>query len=259
MNKSRYIIKDISKTYDINGEEHIVLKNLSLEINTEDITVILGKSGCGKTTLLRIIGNLESASSGNVSFIKNEKETRPKVGIVFQESRLMPWLDVSENIAFNGDEKNGILHKIKRRFKLEDNNESRENIERYLRLMKLEKFRNSYPYELSGGMAQRVSIARALYFDPDILLMDEPFSALDYFTRLDMQNEIIKIHNYTNKGIIFVTHDINEAMRIADKIIVFTKDYEIKEFKMDKDMKKDIGNELYIRMEKEILNTLNYT
>lgn len=219
MSNSGYIIKKVCKNYEVNNEQHMVLNNISLNISTEDITVILGESGCGKTTFLRIIAGLENVTSGEISYIKDNKEFKPKVGMVFQESRLMDWLNVSENITFHNvsnrskkNNKNAIYRLLsKLRFK-KNNSVSEIDVDKYLSMMKLEKFKNSYPGELSGGMAQRVSIARALSFDPDMLLMDEPFSALDYFTRKDMQNEVIRIHESTNKGVIFVTHDIDLSL-----------------------------------------------
>jgi len=229
MNKSKYIIKDINKSYKVDLEDHVVLNNINLEISSEDVTVILGESGCGKTTLIRIIAELEAQSGGEVTFFKNGEISKAKVGMVFQESRLMPWLTVSENIAFH---KKASLDKI----------------DFYLDMMKLKKFNKLYPHELSGGMAQRVSIARALSFEPDFLIMDEPFSALDYFTRRDMQKEVLSIHKNTGKGIIFVTHDIDEAINIASRIIIFTKDKEIKEITINKDFnsscKFDIKNQI---------------
>lgn len=263
MSNSGYIIKKVCKNYEVNNEQHMVLNNISLNISTEDITVILGESGCGKTTFLRIIAGLENVTSGEISYIKDNKEFKPKVGMVFQESRLMDWLDVSENITFHNvsnrskkNNKNAIYRLLsKLRFK-KNNSVSEIDVDKYLSMMKLEKFKNSYPGELSGGMAQRVSIARALSFDPDILLMDEPFSALDYFTRKDMQNEVIRIHESTNKGVIFVTHDIDEALKIADKIIVFTLEREFKEFKINDTYNRDLTSNYYVSLKKEILHTL---
>lgn len=235
MNKSKYIIKNITKQYKVDLEDHVVLNNINLEISSEDVTVILGESGCGKTTLIRIIAGLETQSSGDVSFFKNEEVSIAKVGMVFQESRLMPWLTVSENIGFH---KQANLDKI--------------NF--YLDMMKLKKFNKLYPHELSGGMAQRVSIARALSFEPDFLIMDEPFSALDYFTRGDMQKEVLSIHKNTGKGIIFVTHDIDEAINIASKIIVFTEDKKIRQFQLDKDFNSSDKNKL----KNNILETMSF-
>ena len=263
MSNSGYIIKKVCKNYEVNNEQHMVLNNISLNISTEDITVILGESGCGKTTFLRIIAGLENVTSGEISYIKDNKEFKPKVGMVFQESRLMDWLNVSENITFHNvsnrskkNNKNAIYRLLsKLRFK-KNNSVSEIDVDKYLSMMKLEKFKNSYPGELSGGMAQRVSIARALSFDPDMLLMDEPFSALDYFTRKDMQNEVIRIHESTNKGVIFVTHDIDEALKIADKIIVFTLEREFKEFKINDTYNRDLTSNYYVSLKKEISHTL---
>lgn len=258
MSNSKYVIDNISKFYEVNNEKHIVLNNISLSISTSHITVILGESGCGKTTLLRVIANLEEVSSGTIKFIKDNEEYKPKVGLVFQESRLMPWLDVSENIVFHEKNNDSILNRLKNIGHLRKNKDSDSSIDEYLKMMRLQKFKNSYPNELSGGMAQRVSIARALYFNPDILLMDEPFSALDYFTRMEMQNELINIHKSTNKGVIFVTHDIEEALRIAKNIVVFTKEHKIREFQIDKSYDRDLGTDYYISLKKEILRTLNH-
>lgn len=258
MSKSQYIIKNVTKFYELNNEKHIVLKNISLNINTDDITVILGESGCGKTTLLRLIANIENVSSGEIKFIRDNKEVKPKVGFVFQESRLMPWLNVSENIAFNDVKNKTIMKGLKNIVKFKKHETDNYRVDMYLKMMKLEKFKESYPYELSGGMAQRVSIARALYFNPDILLMDEPFSALDYFTRADMQNELIRIHKSTKKGVIFVTHDIDEALKLANRIIVFEKNNQIKEFEIEASQDKNFEDAYYINLKKEILKTLNY-
>ena len=258
MSKSQYIIKNVTKFYELNNEKHIVLKNISLKINTDDITVILGESGCGKTTLLRLIANIENVSSGEIKFIRDNEEVKPKVGFVFQESRLMPWLNVSENIAFNDVKNKTIIGGLKNIINFKKHETENSRVDMYLKMMKLEKFKKSYPYELSGGMAQRVSIARALYFNPDILLMDEPFSALDYFTRADMQNELIRIHKSTKKGVIFVTHDIDEALKLANRIIVFEKNNQIKEFEIEASQDKNFEDAYYINLKKDILKTLNY-
>ena len=214
MVRSGFLLENIYKKYLVDNKEHLVLDNISLNISSEEITVILGESGCGKTTLLRILAGLENATSGNIYFFNNDKKCTPKVGMVFQESRLMPWL------------------------------------------MKLEKFKNSYPNELSGGMAHRVSIARALSFNPDILLMDEPFAALDYFTRRKMQKEVVNIHKNTKKGVVFVTHNIEEAMEIAKKIIVFSKNKRIKQFSVEDEYNRDLTKNYYINLKKEILREL---
>lgn len=238
MSKNGFILKDVQKKYSIDNENHVVLDNISLEISSEEITVILGESGCGKTTLLKILSNLEKADKGEVSYFHKGKKINPKVGMVFQESRLMPWLNVTENISFHCRKKEKI------------------DIDKYLKIMKLDKFKNAYPNELSGGMSNRVSIARALSYNPDILLMDEPFAALDYFTRRKMQIEVINIHNSTNKGVVFVTHNIDEALTIANKIIIFNRDKSIKEFLISKDYNRDLDSAYYINLKKIILKEL---
>lgn len=276
---SGYIIRNLSKSYKVDNEEHVVISDISLNIDRSQITVILGESGCGKTTLLRAIASLEDINSGEIKFVKDNKEYRPNVGFVFQESRLMPWLNVSENIAFHNQQKSTILNKILNKLNhskstinkdrndnlihlngkddlSESNKPDSLDIEKYLKMMNLQKFRNSYPNELSGGMAQRVSIARALSFNPDMLFMDEPFSALDYFTRIDMQNEVIRIHKSTNKGVIFVTHDIDEALKIGKKIVVFTNERKIEEFDIEEDYNRDLASNYYIKLKKDILMTM---
>lgn len=184
-------IRDLIKKFN----DHYVFNNLNLDIESDKITVILGKSGCGKTTLLRLISNLEKYDSGSIN------TNNLKFSYVFQEPRLFPWLTVFENIQ-------AIT------------NLPSDEIYRMIRMVDLEKFSNSYPDELSGGMKSRVSLARAFAYRPNFLLMDEPFSSLDDFTRVKMQEELLKLYNKENVGILFVTHNIDEALTIADKIIV---------------------------------------
>lgn len=184
-------IRDLIKKFN----NHYVFNNLNLDIESDKITVILGKSGCGKTTLLRLISNLEKYDSGSIN------TNNLKFSYVFQEPRLFPWLTVFENIQ-------AIT------------NLPSDEIYRMIRMVDLEKFSNSYPDELSGGMKSRVSLARAFAYKPNFLLMDEPFSSLDDFTRVKMQEELLKLYNKENVGILFVTHNIDEALTIADKIIV---------------------------------------
>lgn len=203
-------IKNVSKTF-INKEEktnYTVFENINLDVKSGEFVSLLGPSGCGKSTLLNIIAGLDQASGGSV--ISNNKEISAPGsdrGVVFQEAALMPWLTVLENVMF------GLRKKMSK-------DEAKERAIEYLKLVHLSKFINSYPHELSGGMKQRVSIARALAMDPSILLMDEPFGALDEQTRSMLHKEVQYIWETTRKTIIFVTHNIREAILLSDRIVL---------------------------------------
>lgn len=234
---SGFYLNYIFKYFKIDGKQLKIFSNLSLSLSDKEITVILGKSGCGKTTLLRILANLDTINGGSITYLKDGTPSKPKCSFVFQESRLMPWLNVKDNIAFSK-----AL--------------SEDEINFYLSMMNLENFSDVYPHQLSGGMAHRVSIARALAYNPDILLMDEPFAALDYFTRLQLQQEIIKIHQNCNKGIIFVTHNIDEALTLGKKILLLDPNKEKFEFLVDNPYPRDLTDSKFIHLKKEILNLL---
>lgn len=233
------LLEDISKSYLVDGQLHKILSDVNLSIDLQGITVILGKSGCGKTTLLRLLADLEPPTTGKITYYDDKgKVYQPKIGMVFQESRLMPWLTVEDNI---------LIHQQK-----QDHEVSNSLIE----LMGLDGFSKAYPHELSGGMAHRVAIARALSFSPDLLLMDEPFAALDYFTRMTMQNEVINIHTKTKKAVIFVTHNVDEALILAKNIIILKKGEAPLERKVEKDYGRDLGDEYFVKLKKDILNLL---
>jgi NitT/TauT family transport system ATP-binding protein len=188
-----------------------VLDNLRFEVKDKEFVCILGSSGCGKTTLLRLIAGLDDARTGTI--ILDEEEihgTSPKIGFVFQEYSLFPWRTVIDNIAF-GLEMKGIAKE-----------ERYQIAERYLDLVNLGQFRDNYPSELSGGMRQRVAVARALALDPVLLLMDEPFGALDAQTRNMLQKELLDIWEKTKKTIVFITHSVDEAVFLSDRLIVLT-------------------------------------
>ena len=238
MSSNKIKIENLNKSFNSKNKNINVFKNLNLEIDLSNITVILGKSGCGKTTLIRCISDLESFDSGSIKYISNEN-FKPKVGMVFQESRLMPWLSVKENILIHSKED--------------------KDIKNILTLLKLDNIENSMPYELSGGMAHRVSIGRALAFNPNILIMDEPFAALDYFTRIDLQKEVINIFKKTNIGIIFVTHNIEEALSIATKIVIMKNDNSIESFSIEKDFNRNLSSEYFVELKIKILNCLKET
>jgi NitT/TauT family transport system ATP-binding protein len=205
-------IRNLNKSFPRDdGSRLVVLDNISLEVQGKEFVCILGSSGCGKTTLLRMIAGLDSAESGSIVLDGTEMHgTNPKVGMVFQEYSLFPWRTVIDNIAF-GLEMQGMAK-----------NERYRIAERYLKLVNLTQFRDSYPSELSGGMRQRVAVARALALEPILLLMDEPFGALDAQTRNMLQQELLEIWEKTKKTVIFVTHSVDEAVFLADRIVVLS-------------------------------------
>lgn len=202
-------INDINKTFSTKHKTVQTLKSINLEIEAGEFICIVGSSGCGKTTLLNIIAGLEKATSGSIFL--NEKEIFSSGidrTVLFQEHALFPWLRVIDNVEF-GMKMLGISKK-----------DRREKALKYLDMVKLRGFENSFIHELSGGMRQRVALARALAVDSDILLMDEPFSALDNQTKNILLNELHNIWIKTRKTIIFVTHNVDEAVYLADKVVV---------------------------------------
>ncbi len=187
------------------------LGGINLEIRTGEFLAIVGPSGCGKSTFLEILGGLIKPSCGSI-YIDGKAVSGPNHdrGIVFQGYALFPWRNVTENIAYGLEEK-GVPKKTRN-----------EICRKYISLVGLSGFENHYPYQLSGGMKQRVAIARALAYDPDILLMDEPFAALDAQTRDTLQGEVLRIWEETRKTVLFVTHNIEEAVFLADRIAVMS-------------------------------------
>jgi len=202
-------IENISKRF-ANG--FIALDNLNLTVDQGEIISLVGTSGCGKSTLLRIISGLEYPTVGEV-FIDDEAihSPHPKIGLIFQEPRLMPWLTVRENVEFGLD----TLPNVKF-----NRLERRDLVDRILERVSLTEFANTLPRQLSGGMAQRVAIARALITKPSILLLDESFSALDAFIRMKLQDHLLSIWDYDRPTLVLVTHDIEEALVLSDRIIV---------------------------------------
>lgn len=186
---------NIYKEYCVDGQKINIFQNLNLTIDPKEITVLTGKSGSGKTTMLRILAGLEKPSKGKIEIPQDIQ-----IGMMFQESRLMPWLNCEKNVTL------GIKN---------PNNFETDNI---LKLVGLQGFEKAYPSQLSGGMKQRVALARTLIRKPDLILMDEPFSSLDEETKNKMQDEVMKICAKSKSGIIFVTHDMKEAFKIGDKV-----------------------------------------
>ena len=204
-------IKEVSKKFITKNKETYTLDNINLSIKKGEFICLLGPSGCGKSTLLNIIAGLLKPSSGTVSLSGEVvKEVGPDKAMMFQESALFPWLNVIDNVEF-GMKMAGIP-KEERRIKAI----------KYLKMVHLSKFEKSYVHELSGGMKQRVSLARALTLDSELLLMDEPFSALDSQTKSILQLELQKIWWETKKTIVFVTHNVEEAVLLGDRVIVMS-------------------------------------
>ncbi|WP_018924188.1 ABC transporter ATP-binding protein [Salsuginibacillus kocurii] len=204
-------IENVEKTFvnEDNENSFTVFKDIDLNVEAGEFVSLLGPSGCGKSTLLNIVAGLEQATAGKVSAGGEPiTEPGPDRGVVFQEAALMPWLSVLDNVRF------GLK---KQKLSAE---EEMERAEYFLKLVHLSKFMQSFPHELSGGMKQRVAIARALALDPDVLLMDEPFGALDEQTRTMLHQEVQYIWEETRKTILFVTHNIRESILLSDRIVL---------------------------------------
>lgn len=206
------VIEGICKDYyDGQGNVVTALLDINLTVGQEEFVVLVGPSGCGKSTLLNMVGGLLSPSSGRVYFKGLADNKDPDIGVVFQDVGLFPWRTVYRNVAFGLEEK-GLAGK-----------ELREKVQENIKMVGLEGFENSYPHQLSGGMRQRAGIARALAVEPDLLLMDEPFSALDAQTRTIMQEELLRIWEQTRLSTLYVTHNISEAVYLGDKVVVLSR------------------------------------
>jgi ABC-type nitrate/sulfonate/bicarbonate transport system ATPase subunit len=203
-------IEDVHKTFRKKNDFVQVLEGVQLDVRTGEFLAIVGPSGCGKSTLLKCMAGFEHPSSGSITVDGGQvQEPSPKRVFVFQETGIFPWFSVWDNIGF-GLEGVGF-------------EEKHERVMKYVRLVGLEGFEKTLPAELSGGMKQRVEFARALAVEPDVLFLDEPFGALDAFTRLEMRREIVRIWQATGKTCILVTHDVEEAVELADRVAVMTR------------------------------------
>lgn len=188
----------------------VALDNVDLDIKPGEFVSLVGPSGCGKSTLLRLITGLDFPSEGEI-YLDDKKITGPSYerGLVFQDPTLFPWLTVHDNVA------SGLVAR-----KIYKN--KKQDVSDFIKLVDLGQFEHSYPHQLSGGMAQRVSLARALVNHPKVLLLDEPLGALDAFTRIQMQDEILKLWEKRGTTMIFVTHDVDEAIYLSDRIVIMT-------------------------------------
>ena len=227
------------------GERIIsAVQSVTTTISHGSFTVIVGKSGCGKTTLLRLLGGLEELTEGQIHWTDIEKQQLlPKIGFVFQEPRLMPWLTVYENMAFSLDK--SLLPEAVATI-----------VNPILNQLGLESFRDAYPAQLSGGMAHRVSLGRTLCYDPDLILMDEPFGALDYFTRKKLQLEMVELFLLQKKTVIFVTHDVSEAIYLGQRILVMDEGRIVKEIPIEMSYPRNLASSDILDIQTEILESL---
>ncbi len=212
-NDTEIMLRDIGMVYKSEDKEVTALTSVSMDIQKGEFISLLGPSGCGKTTLLRVIADLLCPTSGEITVggvSPKEARLKQRYGIVFQSAVLYDWRTVLKNVMLPLE----VMHIPKQ--------ERKKRAMQMLELVGLEKFANSYPPELSGGMQQRVGIARALAIKPEILLMDEPFSALDEFTREKLHDDLLKIWGKTNKTVVFVTHNIAESVFLSDRICVLS-------------------------------------
>ena len=204
-------IGKVNKVFSTGGREVVALEDINLEVGSGEFICLLGPSGCGKSTLLNAIAGFSPPTAGSISVDGRAVQAPgPDRGMVFQEYALFPWMTVAKNIAFGLEIKKQPKARIK------------EKVSALLEMLNLQEFRDHYPKDLSGGMRQRVAIARVLALDSPILLMDEPFGALDSLTRRNLQDELLRIWTEFRKTIIFVTHSIEESIYLADRIVVMT-------------------------------------
>ena len=209
---SDIVFRDVTRVFQRDGKDFLTLDHISLDVRDREFVALVGPSGCGKTTCLRMAAGLEFPTSGTVT-VGGAPVTHPGPdrAVVFQQFALFPWKSVYENIDF-GLRSKGLPEATRR-----------ERITRQVELMGLQGYESAYPHQLSGGMQQRVAIARSYVLDPDVLLMDEPFGALDAQTRVVMQEELIKLARVNPRTVLFITHAVDEAVFLADRVAVMTR------------------------------------
>lgn len=202
-------IQNVNKSFTVDGQNVDVLKDINLEVQEGEFIAIVGHSGCGKSTLLKIIAGLEKNDTGLVT-VDGKEVNGPGMdrGMIFQEHRLFPWMSIEKNVQLG-------LKGLSKEEKTKLSNQ-------YLELVKLSEFKKAYPSQLSGGMSQRAAIARSLVSQPEVLLLDEPFGALDALTKIELQEELLKIRERFHNTMLMVTHDIEEAVYLADRIVVMS-------------------------------------
>lgn len=203
-------LRGVTKRFSVKGRAVDALAGIDLDIRAGEFFCIVGPSGCGKTTLLRILAGLDRQTSGTIDVTRDSPNSRPLNSMVFQEQSIFPWLSVRDNVAF-GLKAQGLGRAERYRV-----------VESFIRKVGLSGFEDALPFQLSGGMKQRVSIARAFANDPEMLLMDEPFAALDEQTKLILQAELLRIWDELRKTVVYVTHSIDEAIVLADRVLIMS-------------------------------------
>ena len=243
-------LKDVSKSFSRVDSTEVTnaVTDVNISMFNGEFVSLVGTSGCGKSTILRMIAGLIAPTTGEIT-INGDKITAPgpDIGMVFQKPTLFPWLTVEDNVAFS----------LKMQGKLK---EGMEDVHRLINVIGLEKFKKDYPGQLSGGMAQRVALARAMISKPKILLMDEPLGALDAFTRMNMQNEILDMWQVNKQLVVMVTHDIDEAIHMSSRILVIeAHPGRIREeIKIDMDYPRNRSSSSFVEYRNHILDLLHF-
>lgn len=243
-------LKDVSKSFSRVDSTEVTnaVTDVNVSMYNGEFVSLVGTSGCGKSTILRMIAGLTAPTTGELT-INGDKITAPgpDIGMVFQKPTLFPWLTVEDNVAFS----------LKMQGKLK---EGMEDVHRLINVIGLEKFKKDYPGQLSGGMAQRVALARAMISKPGILLMDEPLGALDAFTRMNMQNEILDMWQVNKQLVVMVTHDIDEAIHMSSRILVMeAHPGRIREeIKIDMDYPRNRSSSSFVEYRNHILDLLHF-
>jgi len=253
MNDKKIVLKldGVSKSFAKIENDSVThaLSTVSTTMESGEFVSLVGPSGCGKSTILRLVAGLILPTTGKITVDGNEiKNPSPERGMVFQKPTLFPWLTVEKNIAFS----------LKMQNKLSGNE---QRVEEMIHIIGLENFRDDYPGQLSGGMAQRVALVRSLISEPDILLMDEPLGALDAFTRMNMQDEILKIWRKRKQLIIMVTHDIDEAIYMGTRVLVMDTNPGriVSDIRIDEEYPRDRSSASFINYRNDILEKLHFS